>query len=224
MLVSIRSRNIAGFTLPEVMVALVINAILFSAFLSIFIATLIHYEKVMSTSRLNQELQMALQLMTNDIRRAGYSSTASSDVGAGQNNNQFMASSVDVYVNAGNNCILFSYDHNGNGSLPSISSSYDDERYGYRLNGNVVQARPPGASFSCGASASEWENMTDPNVVKITALTFTLTTTTLATGPGATSLALRSVDISITGQLAADSSITKTLTQHVRIRNDKYIP
>ncbi len=219
-----RHSSLAGFTLVEMMTALVINAILFTALMGVFIANINHYNKTINTSRLYQELEMSLQLMSNDIRRAGYWANAANDIGTGLNNNPYVVSGVDISVNGSNNCILLAYDKNSDGSLPAISSAYDDERYGFRLSGNAVQTRPPGATFSCTASSSAWENMTDPNVVKITALTFTLNTSTYSTGPGPAAITMRSVDISITGQLANDATITKTLTQHVRIRNDKYIP
>ena len=66
--------------------------------------------------------------------------------------------------------------------------------------------------------------MTNSNVINITALTFTLNTTTLTTGPGTRGVAIRSVDITLTGRLVNDATVTKTLTQHIRIRNDKFIP
>lgn len=212
-----------GFTLTELMVALVLNTFLLAALIAIFTANVDHYRKSLNLNRLNQQLQTAMDIMTSEIRRAGFSATASNDVGTGQNNNAFVASGVDIAVNGSGNCILFAYDHDGNGTLPSISSSVDDERYGFRLNGQTLQSRPPGAAFSCTASSSAWENMTDPGFIQITSLTFTLTTTTMTTGPGTQGLAIRSVDISITGRLTSDNTITKTLTQHVRIRNDKFI-
>lgn len=219
-------RKIAGFTLTELMVALVINVLVFSSLTAIFVANLNHYTLVINTNRLNQQLEASLQIMAADIRRAGYWASANTNLGTDTNTNPFMstASGTDVVTGASNTCILFTYDHNSDGSLPSIGSASDDERYGYRLTNNTIQARPWGASFSCGASASAWENVTDPTIVSITALTFTLTTQTVTTGPGTAGLIMRSVDIAITGQLVGNSSVTKTLTQHIRIRNDKFTP
>jgi prepilin peptidase dependent protein B len=214
----------AGFTLVELMIALVINSLLMSGLIAIFVANLNHYNRVINTNRLNQQLESTLQIMANDIRRAGYWANAYTDIGTHQNNNPFMASGIDVTVNGSNNCILFAYDHDSNGTLPSINASNDDERYGYRLNGQAVQARPPGAAYDCNATASSWENVTDTNIVTITALTFTLTQKNVTTGPGTKGITMRSVDITMTGQLKSDATITNTLTQHIRLRNDKFIP
>ena len=217
-------KNVSGFTLIELMIALALNALLLTALLTVFLANLDHYRKMINVDRFNQQLHMAMLIMTSDIRRAGYSANANNDIGLDQNTNPFVATGADLSINTANNCILFTYDYNKNGTLPAISAAIDDDRYGYRLNGQTLQARPPGADFSCTAAASNWENVTDPNFIQITQLSFTLNSNTITTGPGTKGLTMRSVDISITGTLTSDSAITKTLTQHVRIRNDKFIP
>ena|SRR3990167_8511950 len=214
----------SGFTMTELMIALVINSLLVIGLIAAVSANLNHYNKIINTNRLNQQLESTLHMMANDIRRAGYWVNAYTDIGLDQNSNPFMASGVDISVNNTNNCILFTYDHSNNGSLPAISASYDDERYGYRLNGTVIQARPPGAAYDCTAAVDAWDNVTDSNVVTITGLTFTLNTSTVTTGPGARGIIVRSVDISLSGQLTSDATITNTLTQHIRLRNDKFIP
>jgi len=209
-----------GVTLIELLVALTINIIIFVAMIGFFSSNLAHYNKEIKMDKLNQELETVMQLMTNDIRRAGYWANAKNDLGATQSTNPFTSTSNSTDINLpSSSCILFTYDHRKTGSLPSISTT-DDDRYGFRLNNQILQIRPFGLSpFSCTGT---WENMTDPNVVLITSLTFTLNSTTASSG--SLSVVLRSVDISITGQLATDSTITKTLTQHVRIRNDKVMP
>lgn len=216
--------TLSGFTLTELLVVLIINLGLFAALITLFIANLNHYHKTLDTNRLSQQLQSSLILMGNDIRRAGYWANASNDMGTHQNNNPFMTNVTDISVNAGNDCILLSYDSSGDGLLPAINASIDDERYGYRLSGQILQARPPGALFSCSASAGSWENVTDTRSIQITNLVFTLTSSTVTTGPGTKGVTMRGVDISITGRLASDNTVTKTLTQHIRINNDKFVP
>lgn len=214
----------SGLTLIEMLIALAINAFVFTVLIAVFVTNLNHYRESIEINRLNDQLQTVLQLMSDDIRRAGYWANANTDIGLAQNNNPFQAAGVDLTVNGSGNCILFAYDHDANGSLAAVSSTADDERYGYRLSGAAIQARPPGAAYDCTATASAWENMTDTNVLTITALTFTPVTVTMTTGPGTKGVSLRSIDISLTGQLASDATISKTVSQHVRIRNDKFIP
>lgn len=213
-----------GFTFIELLIALVVNIILLSALLAVFANNLGHYTKVINIDTLTQQLQIAMNLMENDIRRAGYWSNASNDINTGQNNNPFMATGVDVQINGTNNCILFAYDYNSDGSLPNVSSAYDDERYGFRLNGQTLQTRPPGAAFDCNAGSNAWESITNNGLIQITALTFTLSSVTVPPGQASNTMNLRTVTISITGQLTTNTAVTKTLTQQVRIRNDKFTP
>lgn len=222
MLVKTRHYKNSGFTLIELLTALAINVVLFAGLIGIFLSNINHYRESINTNRLNQQLQTAMMIMSDDIRRAGYWSNAQNDIGSGVNNNPFMASGVDISVGSGGSCILFAYDMNNNGTLPGISSSIDDERYGFRLSGNTLQTRPPGAAFDCATAASNWEDITNPSVIQVTALNFTLNSSTIATGPGAKTLVQRSVDISLTGRLTSDNTVTKTITKHVRIMNDKF--
>lgn len=211
-----------GFTFTELLMALTINLFLFGALLTAYLANIDHYNETLQTLRLNQQLQTILNIMSNDIRRAGYWANANSDINLATNSNPFMGVGTDLTITG--SCILFAYDRDNNGVLPSISSGIDDERYGFRLINNAVQARPPGAAFSCAATQTAWENLTDPNLIQITALTFTLNSRTITTGPGTQGILLRSVDITITGRLTSNNAITKTLTQRIRLRNDKFIP
>lgn len=216
-------RKCSGMSLIEILIALAVNIMLLTALVAVLASYVGHYNTATNTDVLNQQLQTAMQIMASDIRRAGYWGNASSDINSGANNNPFMVSgSTDI--SASGSCILFTYDYDGNGSVPSVSSAIDDERYGYRLSGGALQSRPPGSAFACNAASSNWENMTNPSIVTITALTFTLNTYALPIGQAHPTITTRSVDISITGQLVADTSITKTITQHVRVRNDKYAP
>lgn len=223
MLINKQSKQ-AGFTFTELMIALTINALLFGALITIFLANLQHHKRSINTDRLNQQLQSALDIMSDDIRRAGYWANANTDVGLHQNNNPFMAAGIDLTINPAGNCILFAYDHDNNGSLPAVSSSVDDERYGFRLSNGALQTRPPGAAFICTAVNTAWENATDPSFIEITNLSFVQSTKNITTGPGTKGISMRSIDISITGRLTSDNTVTRTLTQHVRIRNDKFIP
>ena len=217
-------RTQIGFTLTELMIAVSLNTLIFGALIAIFLANLNHYKRTINATRLNQQLQSSLDLMTSEIRRAGFWANARNDIGTHANNNPFMTGGADVSINNTNTCILFSYDRNKDSTLPTINSGNDDERYGFRLIGQSFQSRPTGASFDCNTSASDWENLVDTNIIEITNLTFTPTNYTITTGPGTRGILMRSIDISITGRLKNNPSITKTLTQHVRIRNDKFIP
>ena len=213
-----------GFSLVEMLIALAINGIIIAGVIALFSSNMRHYQLTRQSDKFNQQLQTALDIISSEIRRAGFWGDSATAVGSHANNNPFMAANVDLTINAAKNCIIFSYDKNADKMLPGASASIDDERYGFRVLNQVLQARPPGATLACDTAFANWENITNSNEVVITNLTFTLNTSSLATGSGTSALLMRSVDISITGAPANDPSNTKTLTQHVVVRNDKYIP
>lgn len=210
----------SGFTFVELMIAMAINGFLFVALIAIFVSGLTHYNTIYQTNALYTQLHAAMDIMITDIRRSGYWSQASTIIGTHSNTNPFMAAGTDLSIGAGNNCILFTYDRTNAGTLPAISSSSDDLRYGYRLSGGAIQSRPWGATFACNAAAGNWTNITDTNVVTISNLNFTLTSQVLTSGGH--SITVRNVTISLTGTLVNNAAINETLTETVRIANDKY--
>lgn len=214
-------KSSGGFTLIELMIALAINLILFGGLIMVFISNINHYKTSINVNRLNQQMQTAMLIMSSEIRRAGYWANAQNDLGSSTNNNPFMASGADITTGNSGSCILFTYDRDGNGSVSAISATTDDEHYGFRLSGQILQTRAYGAAFDCSAAATAWDNITDSNVIQVTSLTFTLNQSTVTTGPGNKGITIRSVDISMTARLTSDNSVSKTITQHVRLMNDK---
>lgn len=210
-----------AFTLVELLISLAISTAIVLGLMGLIAGSVRHSNAALQVARLDRALHTAMDVMVSDITRAGY--WAGSDT---SNTNPFMISgSTDIQISG--SCILLTYDKNQNSSLPSITSSSDDERYGFRLNGGAIQYRPWGATFSCTAAASAWENLTDPNVITITAFTPTLTTTSVdidGTGSGTATNNIRKVTLTITGTLVRDTSVTRTVTQEIRVSNDKYAP
>lgn len=219
MLVRRNQQAMSGFTLVEVLIALLVGSLVMIGLISFFYNITENSKSTLSAGRLDRELNSVMEIITGDIHRAGYWATAD----AGGTNPFMVDSDTDIAVNAGNNCITLTYDADGDGALPSISAAIDDERYGYRLDAanNVIQFRPAGAVFDCATAAANWNNLTDPNVINVTAFTVTKNTNSVAAGAG--SLELRTIDITLTGELASDATITKTITKTVKVYNDRYI-
>jgi prepilin peptidase dependent protein B len=209
-----------GFTLMELLIAMSIGMVIIAGTLAVFLAMVKQSRGLLEASRLDRDLTNAMSIMVTDIQRAGYWANASTS-----STNPYMTTgSTDIAVTGGN-CILFTYDASGNGSLPAIGTGTDDERYGYRLSGGAIQFRPVNATnYVCSAGAGTWTNLTDPNVETITALSFVLTSTPITIGAGPHTINLRQVAITLTGQLVSDTALSKTITRTVRVYNDKYVP
>ena len=215
-----------GFTLVELLIALAIGSVVLTGLLGIFETTVKHSNATLNAVRLDQDLRTAMDMISGDIRRAGFWGNAKNNIGLGVNNNPFMTTTTDVTINNAGNCILLSYDKNGDGAIAALGAG-DDERYGYRLSGQVLQARLPNAAFSCTSASTTWEDITNPKIITMTGLSFTKDEKSIDldnSGAGVAALILRSITITLSGQLATDASVSKTLTQQIKIRNDRFAP
>ncbi len=146
---------------------------------------------------------------------------------------------VKVYDAAGtDDCILFSY--NVDGDLPAANTPAaveNDEWFGYRrqvVSGRgVLQMKTAGAS-PADCSTGTWATIS-ADQIDVTSLAFAMTTTEIEIGnlSGGTEntceandscQCIRSVGVDMTLALAANSDISTTMRDLVRIRNDKVVP
>ena len=225
MLNSIKQR---GFTLVEVLLAITLGIFVIGGTLGTYLYLTRSSAESINSARLDHELRSSMSLMANDIRRAGYWAQAISDLGNNTNSNPFMAAGARIQASADTRCILFSFDFNRDGTLPVLNAAGGDERFGFRVSNQVVQMRPLAlASFSCATAAANWDDVTDPDVIQITNLAFTLVPEVVdidGAGAATETITVNRVAITLTGRLTADPTVTRTLTEMVRVRNDIFTP
>lgn len=145
-------------------------------------------------------------------------------------------------------CLTYSYDLNGNGLIglcegcapsapPFDAVPYDQsnvEMFGFRLRSGAIQMRTRRASqgetsFDC--QSGWWETITSDEV-RISSLRFTIETRTLNLAPTKTVSAaceppdpcrrIRTVEIQLSGRLAADRAVRQSISALVAVRNDRY--
>jgi prepilin-type N-terminal cleavage/methylation domain-containing protein len=68
--------KLGGFTLIELMVAILIGSMVLAAIISLFVTMIKADNDNLKAIRLNQELRAAMSLITRDIRRAGANQNA----------------------------------------------------------------------------------------------------------------------------------------------------
>lgn len=212
-----------GFTLLEVMIVLLVSSIVMVGIMALFFNMIKHSRTTVDAGRLDQALHAAMTSMVTDIRRAGYWANAQTS----STNPLMVSGDTDIEVDASGHCILLAYDHDSDGVLPDVGGDTDDERYGYRLINNRIQYRPAGAVHDCATSSKNWADLIDSSVIKITALSFVKNEHIIdldKSGPGTAALSLRSITITLAGELVEDPAAQKTLTQMVKVYNDKYTP
>jgi type II secretory pathway component PulJ len=160
---------------------------------------------------MNIDVQMILNLMTNDIRRAGYIATPRS-------NNPF---TIIHPTNGTSSCFLYSYDANGNGALDG------DEFFGFRVSQGAIQTRTQGTSQT-DCTNGTWQPLSDPNVMQFdntTGLVFSITTTPLSVAGTTLTAERRFVNIRLNAQSSSTADgITKLAQTSVEIRNDRRTP
>ena len=222
----------SGFTLIEIMIALLIGLIIIAATITIYITTIKGSSDTLKSARLNHDLESAMSLMVNDIRRAGYwgKAIAGSDSSA----NPFTKGTADVKIPIAT-CILYSYDADN----PPDGIPDNGEYYGFKLQGGAIRMRSADAAeTTTDCTGAGWNTLTVEESVSITGLRFSSaykcldnsadppasfnTTCAAAALPvGDKAVESRQIDITLTGRVVGDTAVTKTLTSTVKVRNDR---
>jgi prepilin peptidase dependent protein B len=233
-----------GYTLIELMIATAIGLIVVGATISIYITAVGSSSNTIKSARLNHDLEAAMALMINDIKRAGYWNGAV--VGVDSRNNPFTAAATNINIPI-STCILYSYDADDDGIVDA------NEHYGFKLTNNTLNMRGTGTTTnSADCSNGTWESFIDNNQLTITQLQFSfvpvtgllpatsrclnVTTDTVtdaaACATDATNCTAatpcniaekRVVNIRLSGQLTSDTSVTKTLNGTVEVRNSRLL-
>lgn len=151
----------AGLSLVELMVGLVVGLLVMLAATTMFITTSQSSREATALARLSNENVTVMNIMTNEIRRAGASAFTS--------DNFYMRPENDLLVSADGTCILFSYDRtwSANSASPAFNTN---NFFGFRLNGQgQFEMRTGGTAnaSNCNSSDITWTLMTNPDNVNV---------------------------------------------------------
>lgn len=232
-----------GASLVELLVGSALGLVILGGLLRLYVDTVTGSSDGLRMAHLQQQLRAAMQVMRQDLRRAGYYGvpsgpafleqlrhnpfTDADDPGkpAAQRNDIRVGQFEGAQEEAADSCVLYSYDLDGDGALTPSGAGM--ERFGFRLREGRLQMRYGGEPFGC--SQGVWHALTDVHV-EITRLQFTLESTGLhpdgagtACVAGEPCLFVRAVGIQLEGRMQADPSLRMQLHQRVRLRNDRYL-
>jgi prepilin peptidase dependent protein B len=167
-----------GFTLTELMIAIALGMSVISSVLLGYLATYSGSVSTLANSKLSQEMATLMNLMVEDIRRAGYSASVPDPTLNPFSN--VASTALTVFTAAGGTqqaanattgeCILYSYDRDNDGTVDA------EEMFGFRKNGAIVEIRTTGVvanAPTCGVGA-QWTALTDSAFMTVTALNFSL--------------------------------------------------
>ena len=159
----------AGISLVELMISMTLGLASLTAMASLVGHGIALNSQLLAKSRLDEEINAILAIVGHDVQRAGYhASTANMVDNPLTFNSAFYAQPIGLSEYPSetvDSCITFAYDRNRNGLLDTVGTN---EKYGYRLKNKAIEIRQGG--LSCLASG--WQDLSDPNVVLITDLSF----------------------------------------------------
>nr|WP_321269074.1 prepilin-type N-terminal cleavage/methylation domain-containing protein [uncultured Tolumonas sp.] len=233
-----------GFSLIELMIAMVVGLFVAAIVATMYVNIVRANSTTIQLSRLNMDVQAALDVMARDVQRAGYVSGAEAALYRDASGNpvssavyttvslaSFSAFTIvsgalshieqdlGTYQNSGD-CILLRYDANGDGS---IAGDTPPEIMGYRYNKNLHTIEYNSwnsiANQSCSANG-EWGILAGGDGhVDITGLTFSI----LPTSGASSTFHQRSILITVSSASSRDAALHITLEKEVRLRNDQFI-
>jgi type IV pilus assembly protein PilW len=204
-----------GFSLIELMIAITLGLFILAGILLMYSEMVRSHAAVLKTAHLQQTLWSLLNVIADDVRRAGYWSRAELTVSG---------TAVDRYapirIADGGGCILYSYDEDQDDS-DGIPDPADQQ--GFRIEGGGVQIKTSDAA--CGATtcadcgSGNWFLLTDPQAIRITTLSFTADEHAYALAGGTHTIVAREIGITLEGEIANDPGMHHRVTTSVGVRN-----
>jgi prepilin peptidase dependent protein B len=230
-------------SLVELMVGMVIGLLILAAAGTAYIVSSRSGRDTINSTRLNIELRGTMDVMADEIRRAGASGLIST---AGVNNPftiQTTATRTDLQVSADGSCVEFAYDANGDGVVDSADYA------GFKVQNGAIQMRNGGAGVVSNCANGSWQALTDVNTMtvqpfatgtpyfaisyqclntfnnlsqNVSCNNFTAYTGMVA-GTTADLLETRTIDINLGGKLIQDDAMQMRLNQQVQVRNHRVV-
>ena len=227
-------RRPQGFTLVELMVALVAGLIASYAVVAFALSSMKSNAEYVQSTKLTQSLRNTMDIVVRDLRRAGYDDTAIIRLAGGSTNSNvgtspFAPIKLDNSDATNGSCIIYAYDRSG-GTAGTLQLSNGEVR---GLRRRVVT--PTGASSSVGVieyavsegttrpacngasavytsyppsknSTSLWRPLTDASSINV--LNFTVTenpNSSTVIGTDPTAVRLRDFEVVIRARLVGDN-------------------
>jgi type IV pilus assembly protein PilW len=212
-----RPTRMRGLTLVELMIGLAVGLFIVAVATALLVNRLREHQLTLIEGRLLQDLRTSADVVTRDLRRAGYWGDATvvlSQTGQPRIENPYNALAP---ASAASDAVSFRF------SRDTVENHTVDsnEQFGFRLRRGVLEMLLGG---------SGWQAMTDSGTMVVTAFSVTplvqeialqgVCEQTCSSASCSPTQQVRSLGISITGRSAADARVLRTVRINVRLRND----
>lgn len=220
-----RARRLSrGLSLVELMVGIAVSLFVVAAASLLVSTQLTDNRRLLLETQLQQDLRATADIITRDLRRSGYwqnaEETVPSLVDRGIGRSPYTALAVDP---AASSAVTYRY-----------RRTAGSESFGFKLENGVIKSCQGESAADCNAG---WQDLTDGSSVLITG--FSIATARPASPGNGSSLTLpcpslcadgttncwprvqvRELTLSLAGTSRSDSTVRRTLTTSVRVRND----
>lgn len=221
--------RIGGFSLIELMIAMVAGLIVLGAVIAFTVSTVRAYGENIRSSRLTQDLRTSMTLIMRELRRAGFDGTSVTRVLTATSPSNFTAMTVS------GECVVYRYDRGVGGAGGSAQAT---EVRAIRRNAaaGTLQMNASTSTVDCTA-ATGWVDISDPQVVDITKFTPILKTAPFCTRLSSktdptdpTKLVwdiavgdVRNLSLCLKGRLRRDGAIERTVVDTSRPRAENVV-
>ena len=215
-----------GFSIVELLIAVAIGLFLSAIGTTLLVNQLHESRSLLIEARLMQDLRTAADLISRDLRRAGYWGAAATGVwtrdempgSARVATNPYTALSPSTSASTDAVSFRYSRDARENNAVDT------NEQFGFRLRRNVIEMQ---------LGSGNWQALTDANTLSISAFSVTPTVQeipltnlcALACPTGSSGRCpprqwVRSLAVLITGRSTTHASVVRSVRIAVRVRND----
>lgn len=207
-------RSQAGLSIVELMVGIAVGLFVVSAATMVVTSQLNDNRRLLLETQLQQDLRASSDIIAREIRRGAAWGTPEDGLWYPGRTNAVVANAFSEFSVEDGNTVEFEYQRRPDEQGP----------YGFTVNDRGVIRTKLGDA--------DWQDLTDGKVMKVTGFAVTLSETESDRLPcpracdaaGSTDcwprLVERTVRIDLTAEAASDSSVSRSMTTVVRMRND----
>jgi Tfp pilus assembly protein PilW len=216
----------SGATLMEVLVAMTISLVATAAMIAMMSNSLGTTARIIKMTKLTDDMRVALQMMTRDVRRSSYNAN-SMFCYANENcatDGSGISLPADVAIADTNDCFTFLTDRDHDGD------STENAAGGFRrvTDGDigVIEMWTGDNAPDCtdAAGAAGWVEITNPDNMDIFAFNIddnlSYTQVILDNGTDTVSQRIRKIRMNIQGRLVIDNTIVREVEDVINVRND----
>lgn len=209
-----------GLSIMELLVGITVGMIVLGGAVMLLAKNMAGSRLLLTESRLNEDLRNAADLLTRDLRRAGYWGNAMKGVTAiGLTSATIANPYSDVIAPSSADEVDYRFSRDAGTDNDLLDNN---EKFGFRLMDQAIQMQ----------AGSGWTDVTDKTAVKIIKFQVSAVETSVPLGdacpttcspgtPNCPTAKVRSYTVLLQGQSAQDDNIKRSLRTTVRVRNDQ---